>query len=95
MPLFRCILAALSVSFLAVNTVAGQPSELSPVLFSDKADWQMGNYQSAKPDLSIALVDVAISEVEGETPCVRPSKNEWTLRRTNGWSFLPWLAGRL
>src|SRR5437867_2621033 len=57
MPAIRHVLAALAVSLLAVETAVGQPSELSPVLFPEKSDWQMGNYLGGKADLTVALVD--------------------------------------
>ena len=57
MPAVARILTALAVCLLAINTAAAQPSELSPVLFPDRSDWQMGNYLGGKTDLMVALVD--------------------------------------
>src|SRR6266550_267479 len=51
------LLAALTVCLLVIDTAGAQPSELSPVLFPDRSDWQMGNYLGGKTDLVVGLVD--------------------------------------
>jgi hypothetical protein len=62
MPAVRRLLAAIAISILAVVVTGHSPSpsagsDLTPVLFPDNADWQMGNYQAGKTDLAVGLID--------------------------------------
>ena len=78
MSAVKRLLAALAVCLLVIDTAAAEPSVLSPVLFPDRSDWQMGNYQSAKPDLTVALVDGEPAWRTGHSGLTLTSKKKLT-----------------
>jgi hypothetical protein len=83
MTAVRCILVAFTVSFLTLTFVdhcraQSAGAYMAPVLFPDNPDWQMGNYQSAKTDLIIALVDGQPAWRTGHSGLTLTSKKKFT-----------------